>query len=150
MKHLVQSLAFLIPVFLIPKASAADIATQLSSFAAAPAPTAAWERPVDYRRAEDQPGWRAWKRSVIPVLASQGLDMASSFGMRERNPVLAGGDGRFGMRAVAIKGGAVAAILGIEYLVAKKYPRAARVISRLNWSSSVVTGAFAAHNFAIR
>lgn len=116
-------------------------------------PSAAADRGLDGRlrsEALDQAGYRAWKRSLIPLVATQALDIASSYGMRELNPALAGPDGRFGMRAVAIKGGATAAIVGVEYLLAKKYPRAARVMSKLNWSSSALTGAFAVHNFMIR
>jgi hypothetical protein len=98
----------------------------------------------------DEAGYRAWKRSLIPLAAAHALDMASSYGMRELNPVLAGQDGRFGARSMAIKGGIAAAIVGVEYLLVKKYPRTATVLSKLNWSSSVVTGAFAVHNYAIR
>ncbi len=101
-------------------------------------------------RAANRAAYRAWKRSLIPLAVSQGLDIASSYGMRELNPGLAGADGRFGMKAVAIKGGATAAIVGVEYLLAKKYPKAARVLSKLNWSSSVLTSAFAVHNFMIK
>lgn len=102
------------------------------------------------RSARDERAVQAWKRSLIPVVASQGLDVASSWGMRELNPMLAGSSGRFGGRAVAIKGGAVAGIVGLEYLIVKKWPGAARVLSKLNWSSSVLTSAFAVHNFAIK
>jgi hypothetical protein len=95
-------------------------------------------------------GYRAWTRSLIPVIVSQSLDVASSYGLRELNPALAGGDGRFGMKAAGIKIGATAAILGLEYWMVKKHPRAARVLSKLNWASSVVTTGFAAHNFSVR
>jgi hypothetical protein len=70
--------------------------------------------------------------------------------MREMNPVLAGPDGRFGARGAGIKLGGTAAILGLEYLVARKHPRAARVLSKVNWSISIVATGFAAYNFAIR
>ena len=46
---------------------------------------------------------RAWKRSLIPVAISQSLDISSSYGMRELNPMLAGPDGRFGAKAATIK-----------------------------------------------
>lgn len=151
MKRLVQSLVILTPLTLAAQSSATNHADPALSLRVVPsAAPVACKRPADYWAPERQASWRAWKRSLIPMLASQGLDMASSYGMRERNPLLAGGDGRFGGRAMAIKGGVVGAIVGIEYLVAKKYPRAARAIARLNWSSSVVTAAFAAHNFAIK
>jgi len=102
------------------------------------------------RRTADQAAYRAWKFSLAPVIASQVLDVVSSYGMRELNPMLAGPDGRFGARGTGIKLGANAAILGIEYLIVRKHPRAARILSRVNWSVSIVTTGFAVHNFAIR
>jgi hypothetical protein len=98
----------------------------------------------------DRASYRAWKISLAPVVASQALDVASSYGMRELNPMLAGPDGRFGAQGAGIKLGATAGLLGAEYLIVRKYPRSARVFSKINWSVSIVTTGFAAHNFAIR
>jgi hypothetical protein len=106
------------------------------------------------RRAADQvsnsASYRQWKISLAPVVASQSLDVGSSYGMRELNPILAGPDGRFGARATGIKLGATAGLLGIEYLIVRRFPRSARVFSKINWSASIVTTGFAAHNFSIR
>jgi hypothetical protein len=93
---------------------------------------------------------RAWKISLVPVVASQSLDIASSYGMRELNPMLAGPDGHFGAKAVTIKLGATAAIIGVEYLIVKKWPGSARVLSKVNWGTSALTTGFAVHNFAIK
>ena len=94
--------------------------------------------------------YRAWEISLAPVLASQALDVASSYGMRELNPLLAGPDGRFGPRAAGIKFSATAGLVGVEFLIVRKYPRSARVFSKINWSASVITTGFAAHNFTLR
>ncbi len=99
---------------------------------------------------EQKAAIQSWKRSLLPLVATQGLDIASSYGMRELNPLLAGADGRFGGKAAGIKIGATAAAVGIEYLIVKKWPGAARVFSKVNWGSSALTGAIAAHNFAIK
>ena len=64
--------------------------------------------------------------------------------------MLAGSDGRFGAKGAGIKLGATAGLVGIEYLIVRKYPRSARIFSKVNWSVSIVTTGFAAHNFAIR
>src|SRR5262245_11814177 len=82
---------------------------------------------------EQRAAIQSWKRSLLPLVATQGLDVASSYGMRELNPLLAGADGRFGAKATGIKIGATAAAVGIEYLVVKKWPGAARLFSKLNW-----------------
>lgn len=94
--------------------------------------------------------YRSWKISLAPVLASQTLDVASSYGMRELNPVLAGADGRFGAKASIVKLGVVGAVMGLEYLLVRKHPGSARILSKLNWTSAVVTTGFAAHNYAIK
>ncbi len=91
-----------------------------------------------------------WKRSLIPVAASQVLDITSSYGMRELNPILAGPDGRFGPKATTIKIGTAAAAIGVEYLIVKKWPSSARTLAKLNWASSLLTGSFAVHNYVIK
>lgn len=91
-----------------------------------------------------------WKLSLVPLAASQALDLSSSWGMRELNPALAGGDGRFGARAATVKLGVVGALVGIEYLIVKKYPRTARAFEKVNWSGAALTSGFAVHNFMIR
>lgn len=102
------------------------------------------------RRAADQTAMRRWKLSVVPVFASQALDVTSSYGMRELNPMLASSDGSFGAKGAGIKLGATAAMVGLEYLIARKHSRAARIFTKINWSVSIVTTGFAAHNFFIR
>ncbi len=103
-----------------------------------------------YDSQREQAALRAWKISLIPVVASQSLDIASSYGMRELNPLLAGPDGRFGAKATTIKLGATAAVIGVEYLIVKKWPGSARVLSKVNWGTSALTTAFAVHNYAIK
>jgi hypothetical protein len=97
-----------------------------------------------------QPLPASWKWSLAPVLASQALDAASSYGMRELNPVLGGSDGRFGMQSTAIKAGVTGALLGAEFLIVKAHPGSARVFTKLNWAAAAVTFGVAAHNYAIR
>jgi hypothetical protein len=93
---------------------------------------------------------RSWRISLAPLVGSQALDAASSYGMRELNPLLASANGGFEMKAVSIKLGVTGALVGVEYLIVRKYPRSARVISKLNWTTGIVTTGFAVHNYAIR
>jgi hypothetical protein len=93
---------------------------------------------------------RSWKISLIPLVASQGLDASSSWGMRELNPVLADRNGAFSGKAAGVKFGAVGAFIGIEYLVIRKYPRSARVFAKMNWAGAILTTGFAVHNYSIR
>ncbi len=84
------------------------------------------------------------------MLASAALDVCSSYGMRELNPVLAGSDGRFGMQSTSIKLGVTGALLGAEYLIVRTHPGSARVFTKLNWAAAAVTFGVAAHNYSIR
>jgi hypothetical protein len=102
------------------------------------------------RETVEQASLKSWKISLAPLIASQALDVSSSYGMRELNPLLADANGGFGMKAVSIKLGVTGALVGAEYLIVKKYPRSARVISKLNWTAGIVTAGFAAHNYAIK
>ena len=113
------------------------------------APAAAGVTPA-FAPSADSKARTAWKRSLLAVAASQSLDVASSYGLRELNPLLASSDGRFGGRAASIKLGTTAAVVALEYVLVKKYPKTARVFSKLNWSSSALTTGLAVHNFAIR
>ena len=97
-----------------------------------------------------EPAMRAWKLSLAPLAVSQSLDMVSSYGMRERNPLLANSNQRFDAQSALLKVGIVGTLAGVEYLVLRHHPAAARAFARLNWVSSGVTLGVAAHNFSIR
>ena len=101
-------------------------------------------------RSVDANAQKAWKRSLLPLFASESMDAASSYGMRELNPLLADSTGAFGMRASTIKFGVVGAFIGVEYLLVKKHPGAAKILSKLNWTAAGITTSFAVHNFTIR
>jgi hypothetical protein len=92
---------------------------------------------------------RQWAISLAPLFASEALDAASSYGMRELNPLLAGSNGGFGMKATALKFGVAGALAGVEYVLAKKYPRSAKFFTVVNWSTAGVTSGLAVHNFQL-
>ncbi|MGA3187342.1 MAG: hypothetical protein ABSF22_09540 [Bryobacteraceae bacterium] len=125
MKHLIFSAAFVMSVV-----TAADL-------------------PASHESVADL-GMKSWKISLIPLVGSQALDAASSYGMRELNPLLASSNGGFERKATAIKLGVTGALVGVEYLIVRKYPQSARVISKLNWTTGIVTTGFAVHNYAIK
>jgi hypothetical protein len=92
----------------------------------------------------------SWKLSLAPLLASQGLDIASSYGKTELNPVLAGPQGQFGVNAVLIKVGVTVGLIGAEYLIVKAHPRSARLFTKVNWAAAAATTGIAVHNFTRR
>ncbi len=103
-----------------------------------------------YQSGQRQAFMRSWERSLIPLVATQSLDAASSYGYRELNPLLADPNGAFGMRATALKFSVVGMLIGAEYLLAKRSPRAARLFTKLNWASSAVTSGIAVRNYVVR
>jgi hypothetical protein len=91
-----------------------------------------------------------WKLSLIPFAGSQALDVSSSWGRRELNPVLAGDNGRFGAQAATVKLGVAGAFAGVEYLIVRKFPRTAGTFAKINWAGAALTTSFAVHNYATR
>ena len=91
----------------------------------------------------------SWKLSLAPLVAAHSLDVASSWGQIERNPLLAGPNGRFGAQSAVIKAGIVGVAVLVEYLVLKSHPKMAKLFTRVNYINSIFTGGIAAHNFVV-
>ena len=92
---------------------------------------------------------RQWAISLAPLFASEALDAASSYGMRELNPLLAGSDGGFGMKATGMKFGVVGALAGAEYFIVRKHPASAKFFTIVNWVTAGATTGLAVHNFRL-
>ncbi|MEQ1884621.1 MAG: hypothetical protein ABL967_06125 [Bryobacteraceae bacterium] len=92
---------------------------------------------------------KRWAMSLAPLTISHALDASSSYGMRELNPLLASPNGSFGMKATSIKFGAMAGLMGVEYLLVKKYPRSAKFFTILNWTTAGATTGLAVHNYRL-
>lgn len=102
------------------------------------------------RRESGHGNWqKKWAISLAPLLASEALDAASSYGLRELNPMLAQPDGRFGMKAAGVKFGVVGGLIGVEYLLVKKYPRSAKFFTVINWTTAGATTGLAIHNYTL-
>lgn len=102
------------------------------------------------RREGGHGNWqKKWAISLAPLLASEALDAASSYGLRELNPMLAQSDGRFGMKAAGVKFGVVGGLIGVEYLLVKKYPRSAKFFTVINWTTAGATTGLAIHNYSL-
>jgi hypothetical protein len=86
----------------------------------------------------------------VPLFGSEVLDSASSYGMRELNPLLAGSNGGFGAKATGIKFGVVGALAGAEYFLVRKRPGSAKFFTIVNWVTAGATTGLAVHNFGLR
>jgi len=149
MKHLLPTVIALSGFFLSPLAKAENAFAPMIEGPITVSTTTQRATP-SYSDVQKAAALRSWKRSLILLAASQAIDITSSYGMRELNPMLAGPDGRFGTKATTIKIGTAAAAVGVEYLIVKKWPTSARTLAKLNWASSILTGSFAVHNYAIK
>jgi len=92
---------------------------------------------------------KRWAISLAPLIASEALDASSSYGLRELNPVLAQPDGRFGMKAAGIKFGVIGGLVGVEYLLVRKFPRSAKFFTVINWTTAGATTGLAIHNYTL-
>jgi hypothetical protein len=102
------------------------------------------------RRVGHDARWhRQWAISLAPLFASEALDAASSYGMRELNPLLAGSNGGFGTKASVIKFGVVGVLAGAEYFVVRKRPASAKFFTIVNWVTAGATTGLAVHNFGL-
>ena len=90
-----------------------------------------------------------YKLSLATLAAGTALDAASSWGHYELNPFLRGGDGRFGARGLAVKGGITVGLVGLQYVMVRKYPRSWRFFSVVNFSMGAAYGGIAARNWGV-
>jgi hypothetical protein len=92
---------------------------------------------------------RNWAISLAPLFASQALDAASSYGMRELNPLLASPNGSFGTKATGIKFGVIGTLACAEYFLVRKYPRSAKIFTIVNWTTTGATTGLVVHNYRL-
>jgi formate hydrogenlyase subunit 3/multisubunit Na+/H+ antiporter MnhD subunit len=88
-----------------------------------------------------------WKASLAAVVAASALDVHSSWGKQEGNPLLANHAGQFGTRAVALKGVITASALGMQWYMLRHKPEARSAATITNFAVAGAYGAVAAHNY---
>jgi len=88
------------------------------------------------------------ERSQIALLGSTGIDIASSWGLQERNPIL--GTGQFGWPQTGKAIGITVGLVLAERVIVKKFPASRRVLKWVNWAGAGAHGAAAVHNWRIR
>ena len=90
---------------------------------------------------------KRWWVSVAAVAAASALDIHSSWGRRELNPMLRGPHGRFGARGVAVKSSLVGASCGLQWFVLERKPRMSGALSGANAGLAAWTAGVAARNW---
>jgi hypothetical protein len=100
--------------------------------------------------AEQKTEMRLWKISAATLVGASVLDIASSYGRCcERNQLLASSDRTFGGRGVAVKSATLGAQLWLQYMVARKNPKLAKVLGFINFGGAGAMTAVAVRNFGI-
>ncbi len=86
-----------------------------------------------------------WEVSVAFLAGTQAMDIASSRGRMETNPIL--GYGPFGARQVAIKGSIFAAVVVGEWLILRRHLEMRRAFVWGNYIAGGVTAGVAVRNW---
>jgi hypothetical protein len=90
-----------------------------------------------------------YRISVAAALGANAMDIASSYGKLEVNPLFQGAGGRFDARSVALKSGLVGGLQACNYLAVRKHPEYSKRATIINFAVSAVFAGLAAHNFGI-
>lgn len=93
-----------------------------------------------------------WKASLAMLAASSMVDAHSSWGRYEANPLLRGGNGRFGWQGVAIKAAIFGGVVGAQYFLLKKNPSAEKygTVTNIVLSGVLTSAAISNHQRAAR
>jgi hypothetical protein len=101
-------------------------------------------------QAEEYHHSNLWRVSAAVLGAVTIADMQSSVGRQEGNPFLASQNGQFSGRGIALKGAGVGAMLGVQWLMLRKHPRADKYAAGANFAASALTGAIVVHNHMVK
>src|SRR3989304_2000662 len=88
--------------------------------------------------------------SVGTLIAAHTADIHSSWGKLEVNPLLRSIDGRFRIKGVAIKSGIVMGNLTGQTLILRRWPKARKIATLVNFISVGVVGGVAIRNYTVR
>ncbi len=91
-----------------------------------------------------------WQKSLIALLAGNAADVASSWGHGEANSLLAGKEGKFGAKGLAIKGGITGAMALAEYLLSRKDSDLYKYLTPMNYGAAALPAAMSVRNFSMK
>ncbi len=96
---------------------------------------------------QSKPDLSTWKASVLTLSAASALDMESSWGKYETNPIL--GRGTFGARQTGIKAGMVGGSVLAEWLWLRRHPETSSVFVTVNVGVTGMLVSVSIHNWSI-
>ena len=102
-------------------------------------------------RTHTESKWKkVWKWSAAALVAGSAMDVASSYGYQEANPLLQGSGGHLNARGTGIKFGILAgSLLGQHYLLKNK-PELEKPLAITNFAIGATYGTIAVRNWRVR
>jgi hypothetical protein len=91
---------------------------------------------------------KLWTASCFLLVAGTSLDVASSWGKYEANPLLRSSDGRFGAKGLSLKLAITGAILVPQYMM-RNNPTVRKLFTFTNFAQAGMYTGIAARNFTI-
>lgn len=117
---------------------------------AAVAPVDPWEKAVA-DGIDASCGARALHRwSLVALVTANAADAASSWQLTERNPLIAGRDGRFGLQSVMLKSAILGASLLAQRAITRRWPEWRKRMAWVNFATAGALGAIAHRNAGLR
>jgi len=92
---------------------------------------------------------RTYWASLLFVAGANGMDIASSYGKRELNPLLQGAGGRFDMSSAMRKTAFVSALEIPQLFVVRRSPRRMKTIAVANFAVGAALMGISLHNFRV-
>jgi hypothetical protein len=93
-----------------------------------------------------------WRYSLGALALANALDMKSSWGRRELNPLTSSQQGTFGVQGALIKLGIQGGVIGLEYLALHRHPSKSlyKRLAIINFVDAGTVGGIVAHNYTTR
>jgi hypothetical protein len=91
-----------------------------------------------------------WKVSAALLAGAMAADAGSSWRRLEANPLVAGGDGRFGWRGAALKGGVLGGVLAAQWLIGRRVPGTLEAFRWTNYTTAGALTGVAIRNWSTR
>jgi hypothetical protein len=117
-----------------------------------PAPSRAWlaEQKAFLENREPSRPNKMWKASLVALFAASAVDIHSSLGKRELNPLLKGADGRFSAQGIAIKAAITGGAAAAQWFLVRRNPDSAKYAAIANFGMSGMFTAAAVNNYGNR
>ena len=91
---------------------------------------------------------KVWRASLLSIVAASALDTHSSYARYEANPLLRGADGRFRMQGIGVKAAITGGVIGVQFLLLRRGPKADKAAAFANFGLSGVLAGAALTNYS--